>query len=80
MTKCTCPPTSPFLWRVRASELDIQGINRYAGRAEISSRMVNEQRKKGVEPMRTSALSNKAQAQTINPRAKFLQPSMGSKA
>ena len=77
MTKCTCPPTSPFLWRVRAGELDIKAMGRYAHRAEISSRLVNDQRKNGVEPMRTTALSTKAQARTVNPSAKFLQPTMG---
>lgn len=77
MTKCTCPPTSPFLWRVGHAEMDTTLMNRFAVRSGISTRNVNTQRKNGKEPMSMALLSKKAIAHTMNPKAEFLQPTTG---
>jgi len=77
MTKCKCPPFSPFLWRTNPSELNIAKMSRNADISSQSTRKVNASRKNGIEPMALSPMSNKPLAHSLNPKAGYLQPTIG---
>jgi hypothetical protein len=77
MTNCKCPPASPFLWRENTSALDTTKMKRNAALSSRSTSNVNAKRRQGIELMTLGPMSNKPLAHSLNPKAGYLQPTIG---
>lgn len=65
---CTCPPDSPFRWKESQPKLNVARMSQDVQRSQHSTKVVNDQRKRGIDGLALGNLSERQRKTSIDPK------------